>query len=255
MVPRPLPPGGSRPLPGSIPALPVFPNQALRAQGATEYLILLSAVLIVALVVIALIGALPGSSYDARSSMSNSYWRSQAAPFAVTDHSLSSDGVLTLSLMNTRSTIMQVVQADVTGSGMDARNAVPLDISGPLDVEGGRRKNLYLSLAGSCAPNQGYELNLNLTYLSQDLDLPAQREIGREPLIGRCGPNFTLTGAGLGGFTGLPNGAPCFNPNDCQSHHCYDTGGGKICVECIGNGHCAPPEKWCVDYECEEDED
>jgi hypothetical protein len=233
----------------------------LRAQGATEYLILLSAVLIVALVVIALIGALPDSSYEFRSTSSNSYWRTQAIPFAVLDHSLSSDGVLTLSLMNTRSTIMQVVQADVSGSGMDARNAVPLDISGPLDVEGGRRKNLFLSLAGSCVSNQAYELNLNLTYLSQDLDLPAQREIGQQPLIGHCGPNFTLTGAGAGGLSGLPNGAPCFTPNDCQSHHCHEIDedhggeGTKVCVECIGNGHCSPPNQWCVHHVCQDHKD
>ena len=194
-------------------------NLHLRGQGAAEYLLLLSAVLIVALVVIALLSSASDSSYAARSSMSNSYWRAQAAPFAVMEHALSSDGVLTLSMLNTRPTTMQIIQADVTGSGMDARNAVPLDISGPLDVGAGRRKVLFLSMSGSCVRDQVYELNLNLTYLSQDLDLPAGNEIGQQPLIGRCGDNFTLTGAGAGGLAGLPNGAICFNPNDCQSHH------------------------------------
>jgi hypothetical protein len=54
----------------------------MRAQGATEYLVLLAVVLIVALVSIALLGFFPGISSDARLAQNDAYWRS-AAPFSV----------------------------------------------------------------------------------------------------------------------------------------------------------------------------
>ena len=47
-----------------------------KGQGATEYLVLLAVVLIVAMVAIALLGFFPGLSYDAKKSESDSYWRS-----------------------------------------------------------------------------------------------------------------------------------------------------------------------------------
>ena len=54
----------------------------LRAQGATEYLVLLAVVLIVALVSVALLGFFPGMASDAQVTQSNAYWQSQT-PIAV----------------------------------------------------------------------------------------------------------------------------------------------------------------------------
>lgn len=56
----------------------------MRGQGATEYLVLLAIVLVVALVAIALLGFFPGTSSDARRTESDTYWRS-ASPVAVVD--------------------------------------------------------------------------------------------------------------------------------------------------------------------------
>jgi hypothetical protein len=62
----------------------------LRGQGATEYLVLLAVVLIVALVSVALLGFFPGMASDARIAQSQSYWRGQARPFAILENSCSS---------------------------------------------------------------------------------------------------------------------------------------------------------------------
>jgi len=53
-----------------------------RAQGATEYLVLLAVVLIVALVSVALLGFFPGMASDAQIAQSQAYWQS-ATPIAV----------------------------------------------------------------------------------------------------------------------------------------------------------------------------
>ena len=55
---------------------------ALPGQGATEYLVLLAVVLIIALAGIALLGFFPGTAGDAEITESNLYWRS-AAPIAI----------------------------------------------------------------------------------------------------------------------------------------------------------------------------
>jgi len=56
----------------------------LRAQGATEYLVLLAVVLIVALVSVALLGFFPGMASDAQETQSKTYWQS-ASPIAITE--------------------------------------------------------------------------------------------------------------------------------------------------------------------------
>lgn len=54
----------------------------VRAQGATEYLVLLAVVLIIALVGIALLGFFPGTASEGRIAESQMYWRS-ATPLSV----------------------------------------------------------------------------------------------------------------------------------------------------------------------------
>jgi len=54
----------------------------MRAQGATEYLVLLAVVLIVALVSVALLGFFPGMASDAQITQSQAYWQS-ASPISI----------------------------------------------------------------------------------------------------------------------------------------------------------------------------
>ena len=71
-----------------------------RGQGATEYLVLLAVVLIVALVSVALLGFFPGMASDARMTQSQAYWRGQAKPFAILDASIAAGGNGTFSIQN-----------------------------------------------------------------------------------------------------------------------------------------------------------
>jgi len=56
------------------------------AQGATEYLVLLAVVLIVALVSVALLGFFPGMASDAQMTQSQTYW-SSASPISIVEMS------------------------------------------------------------------------------------------------------------------------------------------------------------------------
>jgi len=63
----------------------------LRAQGATEYLVLLAVVLIVALVSVALLGFFPGMASDAQETQSKTYWAS-AQPIAIVEWAAHGEG-------------------------------------------------------------------------------------------------------------------------------------------------------------------
>ena len=52
-------------------------------QGATEYLVLLAVVLIIALVSIALLGFFPGMATDTKITQSMTYWSGQAYPLSI----------------------------------------------------------------------------------------------------------------------------------------------------------------------------
>jgi len=76
-------------------------------QGATEYLVLLAVVLIVALVSVALLGFFPGMSQDAQLTQSETYWRS-AQPISIVEWAAKGSGnaptgraILYLRLRNT----------------------------------------------------------------------------------------------------------------------------------------------------------
>ena len=63
-----------------------------RAQGATEYLVLLAVVLIVALVSVALLGFFPGMASDAQATQSKTYWAS-ASPISIIEMAAKDAGV------------------------------------------------------------------------------------------------------------------------------------------------------------------
>ena len=58
----------------------------MKGQGATEYLVLLAVVLVIALVAITLLGFFPGTSADNQIAQSKAYWQS-AAPVSIVDAS------------------------------------------------------------------------------------------------------------------------------------------------------------------------
>ncbi len=74
-----------------------------RAQGATEYLVLLAVVLIVALVSVALLGFFPGMASDAQITQSQMYWKS-AQPISIVESGagLSAGSGLTYSYLRLR---------------------------------------------------------------------------------------------------------------------------------------------------------
>ncbi|MCX6772248.1 MAG: hypothetical protein NTV88_00555 [Candidatus Micrarchaeota archaeon] len=128
----------------------------MRGQGATEYLVLLAVVLIIALVSIALLGFFPGLASDAKITQSQSYWKG-ASPFAITEYALSSTGTLKLRVLNNG--------PSVTGMTMVFSNATN-GTSIPSFVQG-EEKTIENSMPGwAKATGTSFEFNVTAYYNS-----------------------------------------------------------------------------------------
>ncbi len=108
----------------------------LQGQGATEYLVLLAVVLIVALVSVALLGFFPGMASDAQITQSQTYWRS-ASPIAVTEWAASA----------INATYMSATYINLRNTG-----TYPIRIT-KLLADGGNYITIYGCYDVSCGPN------------------------------------------------------------------------------------------------------
>jgi len=104
----------------------------LLAQGATEYLVLLAVVLIVALVSVALLGFFPGMASDAQITQSQAYWQS-ATPIAIVE-----------------SGAKVHASEDITYPYLRLRNtgAYPIRITGVIGATGGKTTQFWGSGCG-----------------------------------------------------------------------------------------------------------
>jgi len=118
-----------------------------RAQGATEYLVLLAVVLIVALVSVALLGFFPGMASDAQITQSQAYWRS-ATPIAIMDGGArvyTSNGI-TYPFFLLRNT-----------------GVYPIRITGIIGGDGGKANQYYDSNDSGCGSPAGAPGSLNIS--------------------------------------------------------------------------------------------
>jgi hypothetical protein len=155
----------------------------MKGQGATEYLVLLAVVLIIALVSIALLGFFPGLAGDARKTQSDSYWRGEARPFAILEHSLSARD-MTLVLQN-----VEPEQRTTKSIGAGPGAATVDGNTTSITFAGGEKKTIYsvdviAAAATACVAGTTYDYNVTIFYDSPDL--LGQKEVGVKNLIGKC---------------------------------------------------------------------
>ena len=195
-----------------------------KGQGATEYLVLLAVVLIIALVSIALLGFFPGLSSDARITQSQSYWRGEASPIAIVDYNVISGGYATMVLQNMDASgtysLGNLSLASSVGSGSKNIN----ESIGP-----GEKKTINVTTAATGGVGTIYELGINISYNSSYG--VSKIEYGSKPLVGK----FSACSGQL-----LPAGLEC-----CDGQMVCPTGWG-----CFGGCYgepptiCTDPDSW-----------
>lgn len=147
-----------------------------RAQGSSEYLVLLAVVLIVALVAIALLGGFTGFGQDARATQTSQYW-STARPFAILGFNQKGD-TMYLYLRNQDTDRLTLTNISIS----NASNATPIIFNG------GQAKNIEVHGLRACDATtyDSYEyINVSIAY---DTPQISNRFTGTKSLIGPCVP-------------------------------------------------------------------
>ncbi|MCC7570082.1 hypothetical protein KO465_01910 [Candidatus Micrarchaeota archaeon] len=153
----------------------------VKGQGATEYLVLLGVVLIVALVAIALLGFFPGLSSDAKETQSRAYWAGTASPFQITDFRYSGTD-LTLVVRNSRTESLEI--ANVTLTPGPGGTPVVWTPSSSGSVGSGNTVTLEIDNAPSCSSGDSFEMYVSFLYNTNDITGNTQR--GEKALVGKC---------------------------------------------------------------------
>ena len=159
----------------------------MKGQGATEYLVLLAVVLIIALVSIALLGFFPGLAADAKITQSNTYWRGEARPVSIVEHSFNSTGDGTVIILNNDAagtiTITEMSFA-TTGGTLNGRMAgVGNATASPITLASGQQTSVNVTGAQTGSSGGTYEYNVVITYKSPN-DLTAT-QYGMKPIVGK----------------------------------------------------------------------
>jgi hypothetical protein len=186
-------------------------SQKRAGQGATEYLVLLAVVLIIALVSIALLGFFPGTANDSRMAQSKAYWTGVASPIEILETSPSSmiggsyfgcavgmgflrenvfswnmvilnNGIEPLNITGIRSTGSQFNESCLYPTGPPGQTFI---------INPGQQKRIIVVDRVSwtdpytvCTPKSTYELPMAFIYNSPYLKDKTQ--IGNKPLIVQC---------------------------------------------------------------------
>jgi len=163
-----------------------------RGQGATEYLVILGAVLLVALVIIALLGWFPSLGGPSRETQSKSYW-SSASPFAITVVK-ASNSTITFTVSNRLTERLYLSSVEVQdGFGNTGTIMTPNQIvnAGEETVLTGLAAAITNSTLNPCystgASRTGSAFEFKaVTFVYTTGLIAGNREQGAEPLVGRC---------------------------------------------------------------------
>ena len=133
------------------------PSHARLAQGATEYLVLLAVVLIVALMGVALVSFVPSVTSDAKILQSDEYWRGLAKPFAILERNVLANGTVSLVIQN----------KDAMGTYTLTRlNVSSGAYTTPTSFSPGETKTLVFSGVPTGTAKAYYDFAVNISYTS-----------------------------------------------------------------------------------------
>jgi len=147
---------------------------ARRGQGATEYLVLLAVVLIIALVSIMLLGYFPGMATDAKITQSSAYWRGDVRPFAITEVSINSTGYGSFMLQNMEANGPYTVTLFQVGGYNNSTN---------ITFAAGEGKTVIISDMGNNTGGSVYDLNVTVSYTLPSGAL--NKQYGTKNIVGK----------------------------------------------------------------------
>ncbi|MFH1587058.1 MAG: hypothetical protein ABID38_04335 [Candidatus Diapherotrites archaeon] len=147
-----------------------------RGQGTTEYLIILAVVIVIALVVVGVMGFLPGLGTSVTASQSKAYWGA-ASPLAITDWEFdNSASGCDLVMRNQTSGKITVTAVEIEGAALTVSStALTAGQESALAITGGCQ---------TCTAGNPYDFNVAITY--DTTKLTGKTQTGTTSLVGTC---------------------------------------------------------------------
>ncbi|MEE9525830.1 MAG: hypothetical protein V3V78_04465 [Candidatus Woesearchaeota archaeon] len=129
-----------------------------KAQGATEYIIIVGVVIVIALIVVVAMGGIPGIGKGASGRASASYWAT--ADVAITDYAISASGSDTVIIKNNLRKTINVTVVSVGGTDLE---------SGTTSLAPGG-SHTYTGAAAACTAGQAFSYAVDITYTDTKTD-------------------------------------------------------------------------------------
>ncbi|VVB98491.1 Uncharacterised protein [uncultured archaeon] len=146
-----------------------------RAQGSTEYLVLLAVALVVALVVVGILGWFPGLGGGASETQSKTYWAG-AMPFSIT--------VVKLAASGSQMTLSNRLSDQLTLTSIRLNTVAAY--TGSTAFTGGQENTIAITTTCTAA-NSGKTVQYdNVTITYNRGKITGIRQVGDKPLIIRC---------------------------------------------------------------------
>jgi len=145
-----------------------------KGQGATEYLIILAVIIVIALVVVGVMGWFPGLSGGINEQQSKAYWES-ASPLALTSWKIT--GSNTQFTVQNNST-KKLTLTDITVDG------VALGLT-DVNINAGANTTPAASANKTCTSGQSYSFDVSISY-DEAGGISSMTETGAKPVVGIC---------------------------------------------------------------------
>ncbi len=142
-----------------------------KAQVSAEFLLILGAVLVIAMVVAYLSGSFTSMSSSSTEQLSKAYWVTMT-PFSITAYK-GSGNQLTLNLINKDSDDLQI-------TGIYVNDA--LTYSTQTDIVSGEQKAITIDTGKTC----GTVFSYNIKFAYTKGAFSGLYEVGEKPVVGRC---------------------------------------------------------------------
>lgn len=128
-----------------------------KGQTATEYLIILAVVIIIALIVIGVLGRIPSLGGGASSGAVSGYW--STAKIAVPNHAVTPDGNVTITLVNNMQGTIRIDNVTITDTNGQTNYTSPSRILSP-----GESTQVVVHTVSSANPGERFTYNLAIVY-------------------------------------------------------------------------------------------
>ena len=149
-----------------------------KAQGTTEYLIILSVIIVIALVVVGVMGWFPGLGTQITEQQSRAYWQS-TNPIAIIAWNIDTTGGAGTDLVLRNQSINEITIIDITLDG------ATLNLGAPIMITGGSQAILTDGAVSCPTTGSPYSFEVGITY---DISgLSGVTQVGSKPLVGICG--------------------------------------------------------------------